>query len=154
MQIERGISGKPRLSTHQHLKFNISHSHEWIAIAIADDEVGIDLEWINPAFSYEELLENCLTCDETRAIRSSPFPVSEFYKLWTRKEAFLKGIGSGIDDNMNKLNCLDGSHIVSNQYFAIKENWHIGSFQVEEQYMVSVATANLRHNLSLFKSAF
>lgn len=88
--------GKPELASEQRLCFNISHSGEWIACAVHDTEVGIDVEQIKPIdlsvarrfFSAEEyeLLEN----------KPPEGRLEMFYDLWTLKESYVKLRGQGL----------------------------------------------------------
>ncbi len=65
--------------------FNISHSHNMIAIIISNEECGIDIEYLNPNKDITQL-KNRFNIENDE----------EFYKQWTRKEAYLKKIGTGI----------------------------------------------------------
>lgn len=65
--------------------FNISHSHNMIAIIISNEECGIDIEYLNPNKDIIKL-KNRFNIENDE----------EFYKQWTRKEAYLKKIGTGI----------------------------------------------------------
>lgn len=102
--IEFGISarGKPWLASPAvgWLHFNISHSQDRLAVAVANScEVGVDVEMvpddpreIRDAISVLkpaelEALAGCAT-EQQRALR--------FYQLWTRREAVLKASGVGL----------------------------------------------------------
>ncbi|NGP57312.1 4'-phosphopantetheinyl transferase superfamily protein [Paenibacillus thiaminolyticus] len=88
--------GKPELASELRLYFNISHSGEWIACAVHDAEVGIDVEQIKPIdlsvarrfFSAEEYeqLEN----------ERPEGKLKLFYDLWTLKESYVKLRGQGL----------------------------------------------------------
>lgn len=67
------------------LYFNISHSNKMIAIIISNEECGIDIEYINP---YKDITN----LKKRFHINNN----DEFYKQWTRKEAYFKKIGTGI----------------------------------------------------------
>jgi 4'-phosphopantetheinyl transferase len=92
-----GAHGKPQLPAST-LRFNISHSGALAVIAIAHEEVGIDVELPRPRRSdaiarrfyapgeIERLFANVDA--ERRA--------DAFFRLWTCKEAFLKATGEGL----------------------------------------------------------
>lgn len=67
------------------LYFNISHSYHMVAIIISDEECGIDIECLNNNKNIEKLKRRFNIVSDT-----------EFFKQWTRKEAYLKKIGTGI----------------------------------------------------------
>lgn len=91
--------GKPVLAFDTRINFNVTHSSDMAAIAIAlDCRVGIDLEEIRPLpgleeiarrfFCWEEAAE-ILSCSESERARS-------FFRCWTRKEAYIKAVGEGL----------------------------------------------------------
>ncbi|MCS7237274.1 MAG: 4'-phosphopantetheinyl transferase superfamily protein [Thermoguttaceae bacterium] len=94
--------GKPVLEpeTHSHsLRFNLAHSAGLAALALrVDAEVGIDLEAIRPMPNALALAERFFSPAEAAALRSRPNGEQEelFFRLWTCKEAVLKGLGFGL----------------------------------------------------------
>ncbi|WP_071323155.1 4'-phosphopantetheinyl transferase family protein [Janthinobacterium sp. 1_2014MBL_MicDiv] len=93
-----GAFGKPALAG-QALQFNLSHSGNTMLLAIARHAVGVDLEQCAGApFDIEPLLELLCHADE-RAAMAALAPDQRrqlFYPLWTRKEAYLKALGTGL----------------------------------------------------------
>lgn len=102
-----GSAGKPALAGLVDAPaFNLSHSGDWGLCAVAGHgEVGVDVETIDPALDYAKLAERFFSnaekqwlreCRESRRRRC-------FYRIWTRKEAWLKGKGSGFSDTNQDL---------------------------------------------------
>ena len=87
--------GKPYL-TGSKLKFNISHSGDYVACAVGDSEMGIDVEKI----SKEELPEvyNVFAPSEIEIINALPqnMQADLFYRIWTLKESYVKKTGDGL----------------------------------------------------------
>ncbi len=104
-----GTKGKPRLTeTEQGLdiRFNLSHSHGMALIAVAPgQDLGIDLEQINPHMDYEGITRRFLTCGEQQALfrRSETERCAMFFKLWTRKEACIKALGGSIASGLEHI---------------------------------------------------
>jgi len=96
------VSGKPSLSSEQGrppLCFNLSHSGGLALIAVAhDQEVGVDIELAKERSDLYESAGDFLAPGEHALLRQAA--ASErgalFYRIWTRKEAVLKGHGQGI----------------------------------------------------------
>ncbi|MFN3432071.1 MAG: 4'-phosphopantetheinyl transferase family protein, partial [Candidatus Sericytochromatia bacterium] len=100
--------GKPRLvAPHaEALRFNVSHSGEVALIAVARSrEVGVDLEAVRPMRDLAGLWR--MVASPVEAIRLESVPESEhmgaFYRVWTRKEAWLKATGDGLSRPLQDL---------------------------------------------------
>ena len=98
-----GRNGKPYFKNYS-LKFNLSHSGEYVFCGVSDQEIGADIQEIRDAkelslarrfFSEGEsmALEHCENDEERSQL---------FFRLWTRKEAYGKLTGQGIAGVLNK----------------------------------------------------
>lgn len=78
--------------------FNLTHCEALGYLAIADFEVGIDVEAVRPLADLDALVESCCSRDEGDRIARLPAGTrgAAFLRLWTRKEAALKAWGTGI----------------------------------------------------------
>ena len=84
------------------LDFNISHSGSYILCAISDThKIGVDVEEIKdiPLIDFTDLFYD----KEWQAVLNSPDKLHAFYTLWTKKESFLKVIGSGLNVPLNQV---------------------------------------------------
>jgi len=79
--------------------FNISHSGEYVICALANEEVGCDIEKkIDRNFS-SLFLEIYSSQDLENHGRSK----DDFYKVWSVKEAYLKYLGQGLGIHMRSI---------------------------------------------------
>jgi 4'-phosphopantetheinyl transferase len=104
IQFHYGEFGKPEME-HGRWHFNVSHSHNLALVAISLSVVGIDLERMLP-LSVDVGMVNiichpaeltsfrCLTLNERHAL---------FYRLLTRKEAYCKAVGIGLQRPLSDL---------------------------------------------------
>jgi 4'-phosphopantetheinyl transferase len=95
--------GKPELDRGpgvlEPLRFNVSHSAELGLIAVCHGrELGVDLERLRPVSEAERIVASFFTAAEQDAYAAiaEPDRASAFLRGWTRKEAVLKGFGTGI----------------------------------------------------------
>jgi 4'-phosphopantetheinyl transferase len=98
VEIEVEESGKPRLAFPTGLAFNLSHSEGLALVAVAERPVGIDVEAIRPDRDLRALAERALAAaviEELDAATESERP-AVFYRAWTRHEARLKCLESGL----------------------------------------------------------
>ncbi len=94
---ERGPHGKPRLQGENTLRFNLSHSQDWCALAVARQmEIGLDIQLPHPV--RPRLWQRVLTPRELSEIASISPGEQEaaFFRCWTRKEAIGKADSRGV----------------------------------------------------------
>jgi 4'-phosphopantetheinyl transferase len=93
LRFAAGPQGKPRLDPPQELQFNVSHSGAAGLIAIAETDVGVDVEKVGPRQDLDGLARRIFTEREREAIDGD---MASFYRHWVAKEAFVKATGRGI----------------------------------------------------------
>ncbi len=87
------------------LSFSVSHSHDLAVYAITcGREIGIDVEYIRPDLAEERIAERFFAPSEVAALRQLPksSQPEAFFACWTRKEAYLKGLGEGLARPLNE----------------------------------------------------
>ena len=62
-----------------------------------------------------------------------------FYRFWTRKEAIVKAIGKGIDENLVKIPATDGLHSVPRVLIGNFEKMTAFSFSIDNDYVGALA---------------
>ena len=149
-------TGKPLCTSHPDIRFNLSHTHGAVAIAISEERaVGIDIEAIRPlpeldgmiasvATKYEfEELQNLTTADCLQA----------FYKLWTAKESIVKANGIGLSLDLRTLNL--GTPVAADKQKGIRFSsdalgeYHWCAFDVDPGFSGSLAWSGGPAHISL-----
>ena len=94
-----GKHGKPSLVDHPEIHFSISHTSHFVACAMADCEVGIDIQHL--VKNNEALMRRVLSDGEMEMVmdRRGEERQQLFARLWALKEAYLKAVGTGITDD-------------------------------------------------------
>ena len=133
-----GTNKKPLLAAPTALHYNVSHSGNWVLIVIASVEVGVDVEKINPDFPFQEVLEHSFSLLEQAYIKEQLTPAA-FYRLWTRKEAFVKATAQGIEADFSSVPALDGVHHWSATHPSPITEWTVSSFVPAASYAAAVA---------------
>lgn len=94
LRFEHRWAGKPQLVGCE-LQFNLSHSGDWVALAISrSSPVGVDIEQGDTALP-EGMLSVALH-PKDRLVPEPDSPAERFYTAWTLKEAVTKGVGIGL----------------------------------------------------------
>lgn len=104
MEMSQNEHGKPYLTKHPEVHFNLSHCKNGIAVAVDFSPVGIDIESFRK--SNLSLLQKTMNPAEASWIRASGDPVEAFTQYWTKKEAVVKLRGTGLVDDLHHI--LDG----------------------------------------------
>jgi len=96
---ERAAGGKPRLAGTRSLRFNLAHAGGRALLAVSHGiELGVDLEEVKDVGELPCLAATCFSRAEQVALAavSGQERLACFFAAWTRKEAFLKLLGSGL----------------------------------------------------------
>jgi 4'-phosphopantetheinyl transferase len=95
-----GPRGKPALAAAgaAGLHFNLAHSGELAVAALADSELGVDIEVPRPFPRAERFAARFFARCEQHWLAAQPDDERDrsLLRLWTFKEAYLKAVGSGI----------------------------------------------------------
>lgn len=100
IRLAYGAYGKPELADDRSLSFNVSHSGDKAVIAVSRGiAVGVDLEKLTIDLSFLGIASSMFSHSECLLLESL-HDVEErascFFKFWTRREAFLKALGTGL----------------------------------------------------------
>lgn len=102
---EDGAHGKPALAdAHQPdgapVEFNVTHSGQFSLLAFSRGRpVGVDVEQVRPRKSLELVAEHHFADTELAAVLAAADTAQRrrrFYRVWTRKEAYMKATGKGL----------------------------------------------------------
>ncbi|ABL00713.1 4'-phosphopantetheinyl transferase family protein [Pelobacter propionicus] len=94
--------GKPRLGGEQAasgLCFNLAHTDDWAILALSQGcEVGVDIELVREELEFGPMARRFFSACEREQLfgLAQEQQLSAFYCCWTRKEAYLKGVGCGL----------------------------------------------------------
>ena len=112
LEIQQTPQGKPYL--HHPLEFNLTHSGSWALLAVTTGiPVGVDLESHRPLEDLDDLARQIMSPAELSTFRTIPPAARQtaFYALWTRKESFLKALGTGLQLDPSAIHLADSAQI-------------------------------------------
>ncbi len=91
--------GKPCLAHESPLQFNLTHTRGMIVLAVTTGApLGVDVEYVNRVADVAKLTERYFSPAEASALYELPVELwnERFFDLWTLKEAYVKGCGTGL----------------------------------------------------------
>ncbi len=93
---QNGPYGKPYLPENPEFQFSISHSHDWVILAIANIPIGVDLE--RRGVNEPQIVRRCFHQAEQEFFFSLPENAQSaaFYDMWVLKESAVKALGTGM----------------------------------------------------------
>ena len=109
LPIAKGTYGKPYLPQQPHIAFNLSHSEDLALLAVCAGQspadrinLGIDLEYYRRSPIFIKISSRYVTESERASLPpfQSPAFTGEFLRLWTRKEAVTKCLGTGLHTSL------------------------------------------------------
>ncbi|MEO3842657.1 MULTISPECIES: 4'-phosphopantetheinyl transferase superfamily protein [unclassified Streptomyces] len=120
-------------------EFSLSHGGGLVLVAVATGRVGVDVEPVRAAPPERSLVER-LHPAERAVVLTAPEALrsAAFTRLWTRKEAYLKGLGVGLGralDADDVSTAVPGWHLVD----LAPGNGHAGAVAVESASVADTA---------------
>jgi 4'-phosphopantetheinyl transferase len=155
LQFAYGAHGKPALVHPTPICFNISHSYDRLLIAVgAGLEVGVDVERIAAELASEGVSGEFSQAEQfALANVSADKWLNAFFKCWTSKEAYIKGIGKGLTIPLADFDvCVDPdrSPRLLRPLHRSEGNWSLHRIDAGKEYVATLATACPDARLSLF----
>ena len=150
-----GPYGKPVLDGEHRessLRFNASHSGDWAAYAfVQDHEIGVDVEHIKADFEAEGIAERFFSALEVQtlyALADEEKPAA-FFRCWTRKEAYIKAIGSGLSHPLDSFDVT----FAPGEPAALSraEGWTLFDLDVAPEYAAALAVEGSDYTVQLYE---
>jgi 4'-phosphopantetheinyl transferase len=142
--ITTGDGGKPELAENPHgLHFNASRSKDYALIALSRAPLEVDIEAVRPEFNWRTIAMHWLHAREQTLLASAPEArrAEIFFQTWTHKEAYFKGVGTGLDREA-MMACFTGpnSRSISGLRASRAGQWRLKALRVPPGYKASLAS--------------
>lgn len=89
---------------------SISHSRNILVLALSDMNTGIDIEYVGK--KHDGVIKRCFSDSEKNYISEAEEETGQnerYYEVWTKKEACVKYLGTGIDRSFKKTDVFAGN---------------------------------------------
>ena len=135
-----------QIATWPDVRFNLSHTSGAALVGVVlSREVGIDIEWLRPMEDLDAMARSITSGEELDQWESldAASRFDAFYRVWTRKESYLKAIGLGLYRSLQDVTVpvlLDDS---SGTLWEVRDragegHWSGRDIPVEEGYSASI----------------
>ncbi len=122
------------------IDFNITHSGNIVLCCTTDTgKIGVDIEEIK-VLNLDEYAEY-FTHREWDTINNYPNKHDGFYDFWTRKEAVLKAIGTGLHTPLLAID------VVADKIIYEENNYYLQPLNIKEGYKSHIATTAMVDNI-------
>ncbi len=100
--------GKPEFAGDTGIHFNISHSGDWILVALSGQPIGVDVEKKHKA--EKNIIRQFFTEEEQNWIFHGLERERDerFTRVWTLKESYLKYLGVGLSKDLSSFSVIPG----------------------------------------------
>jgi len=150
LQFRYGVAGKPEMATpaaRDAVFFNVSHAHDLAAIAVTRHHtLGIDVEYPRRDGMIMDIAERFFSPLEFQALQGLPSQdrTTAFYRCWTRKEAYLKALGTGLSKSLESfdvsLTAAGGAELLADRGDpSAPERWSLCDLEVPSPYLGTLA---------------
>jgi 4'-phosphopantetheinyl transferase len=145
LKFQYSPEGKPyiyRENLEWPIRFNLSHTLRTVLYAFARGrEVGIDLEGIRSDFPREVIAERFFAPDEAAELRAVPAELQAegFFNCWTRKEAYLKARGKGLQIPLDSFEVALTPGAPARFLRGVEPRWNLVAFTPQPNYVAALA---------------
>lgn len=151
------VIANPSVSPHPH--FNYSHAGSMALLAISTaGPVGVDMERLEQLSEMDTIMRRYFSISEQATIASHPKSqrILSFYRVWTRKEAYLKALGIGLSGNLAGFDVSaaptgNGLLLAVNGNARAANEWMLADIQIADDYVAAVAVRARHLPISRYK---
>jgi 4'-phosphopantetheinyl transferase len=157
IELSYGANGKPMIggaNGNGGLCFNLSHSAERMLLGLSTTpHIGVDTEFIKPVRDFTDLAKRFFAeVEYDRILQSLPDErLKNFYRTWTKKEAFLKATGDGLSRNLNEFAVAigkDGNSVSMGE--GSLSGWFLEEVRTEPDYIASFCLSERPRRIRLY----
>lgn len=145
--------GKPYLHINQNIDFNISHSKNYIAIAVTKGRLlGLDIQFMYNKPNFINISKRYFNDIEHRWLSqlSKNNQKYYFYLLWTLKEASLKLTGEGLPSGLSRFSFIFKNKQIIQLKFKNTQLLHHKSFIIQQDILCSLACSHIISSINSY----
>lgn len=140
--VRYGSFGKPYIDGRK--RFSMSHSGDIVAVAVADFEIGLDVEKARKTVR-DDLFRRALSRREIQELSflSSDEKSEKFLSFWTAKEAYFKYLSTGLNGDLREVDAEmireKGHFLKTDAFFSVGEKY-VFSLVSDREFTIEIKT--------------
>jgi 4'-phosphopantetheinyl transferase len=144
LRFQYGPQGKPSIfptNSNCPIRFNLSHAQGMALYTFAfGREVGIDLEAIRSDFASEAIAARHFSAGEMAELAALPeeFRAQGFFNCWTRKEAYVKARGGGLQIPLDSFQVTLSPEAPAQFVGGVEPRWNLIAFSPRLDYAAAL----------------
>jgi 4'-phosphopantetheinyl transferase len=146
LEFTYGEHGKPALAGENEsasggINFNLAHSADLVVYAIARKRtLGIDVERIKPESAGEGIARRYFSRQEVEELLTLRVEerAEAFFRCWTRKEAYLKALGTGLQTPLDSFSVSLSPGKPAKFLAGVEPRWRLFAFQPADCYVAAL----------------
>jgi 4'-phosphopantetheinyl transferase len=130
------------------IQFNTSvSSNRFVAAFCQHQSIGVDIEQIRQIENINQLSKDYFTPNEAAWVytHSESMLETAFFSIWSKKEAFVKATGQGLNIHLNTFDILSKKHITFNG-----NDWHLSPIPIFDDCAAAIAINSPTSRLSYY----
>ena len=139
------------------IKFNMSFSGDLMLVGLSrQNDIGIDLEKVHEIHDFKNIAIENFSLQELKYLNGTLDKISTFFKIWTRKEAFIKATGKGMYHPLKSF-CVNINSSGGNEHLVIFNHpiesklWRTAELNISDGYIASLAIKSDKFQISYFQ---
>lgn len=136
---------KPGLAQGHDLDFNLSHTEGMAVFGFTRGRrIGVDIEHLRSDFRADEIAERFFSLAEREALRRIPEAQQHefFFRIWTRKEAYIKALGEGLSHPLHQFDVsLDktAALLATRPDASEAQRWQLENLEIAPEFAAAAA---------------
>ena len=138
------------------VKFNMSFSGNLMLAGLSKNtDIGIDIENVRQMPDLENIAREDFSLQEVNYLKGTSDKTTTFFKIWTRKEAFIKATGKGLYHPLKSF-CVNINssgryeHVVIFDHPEESGLWRTEALNTSDGYIASMAIRSDKFQISYF----
>ena len=136
--------GKPYFREYPDIHFSISHSEDYVLVAMSEGNIGADVQLIKER--RVDIASRFFHHNEIQYLNCTDNEREGFFRIWTLKEAYIKYTGRGMSEGLNTFSVVDDNNEITGEIITGRDGIrHLSCIggTLEDGYIYSIVSEEI-----------